>query len=240
MTSKKGFSYININNIDYSQLINIDDWLSKNYPSELNHCRANHIWTNLYWRDRSIWQGNYWDIRQIRIKETANPSGTHVFFYSADNKLLASVKESIFIKIGANDKVNPIMQVIVSTTVGALTGLATGGLGGATGVALGKAVAIGAAKGVLAGTIKAGVQQVWHTEHFQQEFTIDEFQHKWSDSGVYPIKLSLEQNNELINRYLANRTLKNSAPSPPQPPRGLGGEGEKEMNISTSPLLVII
>lgn len=73
---------------------------------------------------------------------------------------------------------------------------------------MGKAVAVGTIKGAMAGTIQAGVKQVWHTEHFQQEFTIDEFQHKWVGSGAYPIKLSLEQNIELINRYWANRTLK--------------------------------
>jgi hypothetical protein len=47
-----------------------------------------------------------------------------------------------------------------------------------------------------------------HGETIRQEFTIDEFQHKFFRKGHWPVSIILEQDNELINRYHANRTLK--------------------------------
>jgi hypothetical protein len=193
-----------------SSFITIGKWMEENYPQELNHCRNNHIWSTLQWRNKPIWQGNYWENREIRIKETSNPAGNNILLYSADMKLLASVKETIFIKIGSDDQLKPILQILVSTAVGAMAGVATGSLGTAAGATLGASIAKGTVKGAIGGAIKAGIQKVWQTEHYQQEYTIEEFQQTWVDSGIYPLKMTLEQNNELINRYLANRKLKRS------------------------------
>ncbi|CAG8638735.1 10947_t:CDS:1, partial [Paraglomus occultum] len=92
------------------------------------------------------------------VIETSNPSGTHIFFLG-NGKIIASVHESIFIKIGPHDKVNPILQVIVSTAVGALTGAASGALKGGVAEAVAGA-GVGAVKGAMGGAIKAGMQQV--------------------------------------------------------------------------------
>jgi hypothetical protein len=58
----------------------------------------------------------------------------------------------------------------------------------------------------LLGGIKGRIMN--HGENISQEFTIDEFQHKFLRKGHWPVSIILEQDNELINRYHANRTLK--------------------------------
>ncbi|CAG8585885.1 824_t:CDS:2 [Paraglomus brasilianum] len=60
--------------------------------------------------------------------------------------------------------------------------------------------------GAAAGGIKERILN--YSESVRQEFTIDEFQHKFMRSGYTPIKIVLEHDKEVINRYWANKTIK--------------------------------
>ncbi|CAG8649962.1 6040_t:CDS:1, partial [Paraglomus occultum] len=65
--------------------------------------------------------------------------------------------------------------------------------------------------GAAAGGIKERILN--YSESTRQEFTIDEFQHKFLRSGYTPVKIVLEHDKEVINRYWANKTIKKGGES---------------------------
>ncbi|CAI2197770.1 3481_t:CDS:2, partial [Funneliformis geosporum] len=117
----------------------------------------------------------------LKLHETSNASGTVVSFHDKYGNLIAQVHESIFIKIGKADENNVILNTIISTAAGAAIGAATGGVGAAF-----AAEATSISAGAMAGAAKGATASA-----------VGSFA-----GGVK------EQDNELINRYHANRTLK--------------------------------
>lgn len=125
----------------------------------------------------------------LKLHETSNTSGTVVSFHDKYGNAIAQVHESIFIKIGKADENNVILNTIITTAAAAAIGAATMGVGAAVaGEAVGAAAAAGAAKGAaaggigaLAGGIKGRIMN--QGEIIRQEFTIDEFQHKFLRKG---------------------------------------------------------
>src|SRR6185312_13374303 len=70
------------------------------------------------------------------------------------------------------------------------------------------------------------VNGLTQSQNFHQEYTVDEFQHKYTRSGLKPIQITLEINDELNNRYLANKIIKQ------------GGENNQYFNVvNFGPLL---
>ncbi|KLL05264.1 MAG: hypothetical protein MRERV_3c093 [Mycoplasmataceae bacterium RV_VA103A] len=179
----------------------LNEWLDECYKiPDLNHCRINHINAILYWRNKVIWKGSYNDIRGLKIRETSNSAGVYITF-EQQGHVLASVQERIFIKIGPMEQVNMLLQTITGAITGAVAGFIKGGPPGA---------AVGAGIGAVGGMTRAGVKQMWQTEHYDEEFTVDEFEHKFLRAGKNPVSLVLEQNTEFVNRYWANKTIKKS------------------------------
>jgi len=105
------------------------------------------------------------------------------------------------------------MNTIVSTSTAAAAGFVTGGPAGAAtkaGLSLFGTVMGQGAQAII------GVNQ---TQTFSQEYTVDEFFHKYMRSGLKPIQLTLEIDDELNNRYLANKIIKQ------------GGENNQYFNV---------
>ncbi|KLL04969.1 MAG: hypothetical protein MRERV_8c056 [Mycoplasmataceae bacterium RV_VA103A] len=201
---------------------NLPNWIEQVLPSEdYLHCYANHIQATLCWRERVIWKGNFYPLRELKIIETSNLSGIEVSFHVGSQQI-ASVKESIFIKAGSDQEgaLSLIMNTIVSTATAAAAGFVKGGPVGA---------ATGAGLSLLGTTLRNGAQAVVglnQTQTFSQEYTVDEFFHKYMRSGLKPIQITLEINDELNNRYLANKIIKQ------------GGENNQYFNVvNFGPLL---
>jgi len=90
---------------------------------------------------------------------------------------------------------------------------------------VGAAAKAGAVKGAIAGGMgaaAAGIKEriLNYSESVRQEFTVDEFEHKFLRSGHTPIKIVLEHDKEVINRYWANKTIKK------------GGESNTYLNVA--------
>jgi hypothetical protein len=107
-----------------------------------------------------------------------------------------------------------IVNTIITTASAAAVGFATGGPAGA------------ATKGALAfagSALRTGgeaVNSLTQSQTFQQEYTADEFEHKYLRSGLRPIQITLEINDELNNRYLASKIIKH------------GGENNQYFNVA--------
>lgn len=199
------------------------NWIKDEYPLELKHCLDNHVETSIVWRDKVVWKGNLYEIQSgnklcLKLTETCNPSGTAVTFRDRYGNVIAQVHESIFIKIGKESSNNIILSTVITAGAGIAVAAITAGVGAAvaanaTAATVKAAAMAGAVKGAVAGgigTAVAGVKDklLNYGETIRQEFTIDEFYHKFLRSGHWPVSIILEQDNELINRYHANRTLK--------------------------------
>ncbi|CAI2188203.1 13641_t:CDS:2 [Funneliformis geosporum] len=152
--------------------------------------------------------GNDYEIRDLKIIETSNPSGTVVTFY-ANGEAIAEVHESIFIKVGKKEQSNVLLNTIISVAAGAAIGAATGGVGAAFSTAKAATFATGAAAGAAKGATASGLgaaaggikgKLLNYGESTRQEFTIDEFQHKFMRSGYTPVKIVLEHDKEVINQ----------------------------------------
>lgn len=76
---------------------NLYDWLDKNFllKKETEEILRKHIKATLYWRDKHIWQGNYWLLHNnFFIKESVNASGNSISI-CGNGMLITKVTENI-------------------------------------------------------------------------------------------------------------------------------------------------
>jgi len=189
------------------------------------HCLTQHIKATIYWRNKPIWDGNYYVLHnQLRITESISPSGTCVTIEASD-LILAQITEFVTSKVGGDKQTDSFLSGLITVATGVAAAYfapaAIPALGkGATVVAKAahatakasrsiKAAAISAsigAAGSMAGTALNHSLSYSSTET-KESMSIHEFKHKYLSSKARPLNMRLEWNQQSFNQYANNREL---------------------------------
>ncbi|MCE8163397.1 MAG: hypothetical protein I3273_04930 [Candidatus Moeniiplasma glomeromycotorum] len=192
---------------------------------ENEHFLEYHVKATLYWRKKQIWQGRYWIIHQnFRIQETVNPAGTSITIFASDS-VIAKVTETVSMKVGGNAFVNKFIECIVDTALNDDKGqnnrqterqvISESSKDG------GKPVQKETTTKTTTKDLSPQNSQkspkigstflqphLYAVDHTKCEYTMFQFQHRYRLSGVYPLSLRIEYNQNLLNQYRARRALK--------------------------------
>jgi hypothetical protein len=199
----------------------------------MEHFLKNHITATLFWRQKQIWQGNYYLIHNtFKITEISTASGDNISIFGS-NLLLNRVTELIKVKMGGmggkigeafkwfttlteptqennEEKGQNIRQV--ERTVETETSINGG-------KAKKKLEKIKISEKDPNGTKKDNDEQrmgdkrqhfptLWSIDHIKTEYNFYQFFSRWLLSGFYPISLMIGFNQNLFNQYRNRQELK--------------------------------
>lgn len=157
---------------------------------ELDFFLRNHITATIYWREKQIWQGNYWLLHNhFSIGEAITASGNSVMI-EGSGILLTRLTESITAKVGGIAAVNKIIECAIDTTLSDDKGQNN---------RQEKRRWINAGKNSLK-------PNLYSTNHVKSEYTFEQFISRYF-YAKYPIKVRIEFDNVALNYYRNQREL---------------------------------
>ena len=206
------------------------DWLESYGLLEpsMEEILRKHIKATIYWRDKHIWQGNYWLLHnQFYIKETINPAGNSINICGS-GMVITKLTESITAKIGGNAFVSKFIEASIDLSLTDDKGQNNRQTERAI-LSDNKKVAEDhwqtrtveisrTPEKKESSTSKA--KRLWNTgsgfidsnlysvDHTKSEYTMDQFLHRnWFVEDNRPLKLRLEVDQKLINWYRNKKEL---------------------------------
>jgi hypothetical protein len=184
---------------------------------EMFHCLEQHIKATIFWRNKSVWEGNYWLLHNnLFLLESVTPSGSAVKIF-AGGLLLAEITELVTSQVAPTPGSGWLSTLVsVGTTIA--SAYFTGGM-----MPLGKK-ATSEARRTRAVT-KAGIESgIKGTEEIgrnvvnnlmssvaygetKESYSAHEFKHRFMLGGVRPLSMRLEWNQQTFNQYQKNKGL---------------------------------
>jgi len=157
---------------------------------KLDFFLRNKIHATIYWREKQIWQGNYWLLHNhFSIGEAVTATGNTIMI-EGSGILLTKVTESITTKVGGIAAVNKIIECAIDTTLNDDKGQNN---------RQEERRIINAGKDALKHTL-------FSTNHIKSEYTFEQFISRYF-YAKYPIKVRLEFDNVELNYYRNKREL---------------------------------
>ena len=193
--------------------------------TETEEILRKHIKAIIYWRDKHIWQGNYWLLHnQFFIKETINPAGNSINI-CASNLVITKFTESITAKIGGNAFVNKFIEASIDMSLSDEKSQNNRQTERSI-ISENKKVAEDHWQSnsyeitKLPGGTNDKAKRMWksgtgflqpnlyNVDHTKSEYTMDQFLHRnWFVEDNRPLKLRVEVDQKLINWYRNKREL---------------------------------
>jgi hypothetical protein len=181
--------------------------------SEMRHPLTQHIRATIMWRGEPVWNGSYGLLhREFRIIESVSPSGS-VLTIEGSGIILAQISESITSFVGVDS--GGFKDTVISIGTSIAVAYATGGVAippkkapasekkAFTVDRAWKKGGIGAAGSATSSLLSSNVNY----SETQKSMTVHEFKHKYTVSGVRPLSLQIEYNQDSFNRYQKNHAL---------------------------------
>ena len=157
---------------------------------ELDFFLRNNITATIYWREKQIWQGNYWLLHnQFSISEAITVAGNTIMI-EGSGILLTRVTENITAKVGGNAFVNKFIECAIDTTLNDDKGQNN---------RQEERRIINSGKDILK-------HNLFSTNHIKAEYTFEQFISRYF-YAKYPIKVRLEFDNVALNYCRNQREL---------------------------------
>jgi len=215
------------NKWENNQIGDIHKWL-KSYgllETDMEEILMKHIKATIYWRDKHVWQGNYWLLHnQFYIKESINPAGNSINI-CGNGMVITKLTESITAKIGGNAFVSKFIEASIDMSLSDEKGQNNRQTERAI-ISDNKKISEdhwqtrtaeitklpGGGNNKASRMWRSGTgflqPNLYNVDHTKSEYTMDQFLHRnWFVEDNRPLKLRVEVDQKLINWYRNKREL---------------------------------